>query len=118
MRRHIQIKFLSFLFVVLPLILALPHTRPHTIFLIDREYLKLRILDHGIRHSLRAVVVVLGVLQGWRLQSGSLGLLAPLGISCLLELHFKAIIYGLGFAACFVGAGARSFVAGRRALVE
>ena len=44
------------------------HAGSHAFFFIDREYLELRILDHRCGHSLGAVIILLCVLQRWRLR--------------------------------------------------
>ena len=44
------------------------HARSHALLLVYGEYLELRILYHRCGHSLRAVVVLLRILQRWRLR--------------------------------------------------
>ena len=41
---------------------ALPLACSHTIFLTNREYLELRILNHGFRHLLRAIIILFRIL--------------------------------------------------------
>ena len=44
------------------------HARSHTLFFINWEYLELRILYHCCGHSLSAIIILLRILQRWRLR--------------------------------------------------
>ena len=90
MRRHIQIGVAPLLmifsiFIFLSVVFAFSHTRPHTFLFFDREHLKLRILYHGLRHSLRLVVVILRILQRRR----RLNLILIIFVF-VVEFHFEA----------------------------
>jgi len=49
---------------------AFSHARPHAVLFLNRKDLELRILNHGLCHSLGTIVVVFGILEWWR---GELG---------------------------------------------
>ena len=44
---------------------AFSHACPHAVLFLNREDLELWILNHGLCHSLGAIVVVFGILE-WR----------------------------------------------------
>ena len=91
------IRVLSFLILKFTFSCTFPHARSHTVFFIDRKYLKLRVLNHCFSQSLSASVVFLRVLQrrrfDWIILSGSLLLLL-----IVIEFHIVCtwLVFGIG----------------------
>jgi hypothetical protein len=59
---HFHVLFPFVFQFFLSIIFAFSHTRPNAILFINRKHLELRILNHGLGHALRLVVVILRIL--------------------------------------------------------